>query len=172
MRGLKSLGIAPINNLGQAQRWSASPPPAYLHNGFQIGHEMYWLPRAMQALRDELKDVHVTISSDYSPNLAEALARGRNRCGFPARRTEPRTVLRGGDGEPPLVPMPSDHCLTSRETIHPRELLGGIFIGGSHKATGLRALTEDYPRRGGLNIKLDHRVGYAAVVRRQPSAAR
>jgi LysR family transcriptional regulator, hca operon transcriptional activator len=32
-----------------------------LHNGFQTSHEMNWLPRAMQVLRDELKGVHATI---------------------------------------------------------------------------------------------------------------
>jgi hypothetical protein len=36
---------------------------------------MNWLPRAMHMLRDELKNIQV--SSDYSPDLAEALVRGR-----------------------------------------------------------------------------------------------
>jgi DNA-binding transcriptional LysR family regulator len=45
--------------------------------GFLTGHEMNWLPRAMQVLRDELKNIQVTVTSDYSPNLAEALVRGR-----------------------------------------------------------------------------------------------
>jgi len=57
----------------------------------------------MHVLRDELKNVEVTISSDYSPDLAEALVRGR--------------------------------------------LMGEIFIGGSNKASVLRAVTEDYLRR-------------------------
>jgi DNA-binding transcriptional LysR family regulator len=35
------------------------------------------LPPAMHLLRDELKNIQVTISSDYSPDLAEALVRGR-----------------------------------------------------------------------------------------------
>jgi LysR family hca operon transcriptional activator len=62
------------------------------------------------------------------------------------------------DHEPPIVLMPSDHRLTSREAIHPREFVGEIFIGGSKKATVLRAVTEDYLRRCGLEIKLDHGV--------------
>jgi len=45
--------------------------------GFQTGHEMNWLPRAMHVLRDELKNIQVTVTSDYSPDLAEALLRGR-----------------------------------------------------------------------------------------------
>src|SRR3981189_677247 len=55
--------------------------------GFQTGHEMNWLPRAMHVLRDELKNIQVTISSDYSPYLAEALARGRLDVAF--LRAEP-----------------------------------------------------------------------------------
>jgi DNA-binding transcriptional LysR family regulator len=38
---------------------------------------MNWLPRAMHALHDELKNIQVAISSDYSPDLAAAVARGR-----------------------------------------------------------------------------------------------
>jgi len=62
------------------------------------------------------------------------------------------------DHEPLIVLMPSDHRLTSREAIHPRDFVGEIFIGGSKKAAVLRAVTEDYLRRSGLDIKLDHGV--------------
>ena len=67
------------------------------------------------------------------------------------------------DHEPLIVLMPSDHRLTSREAIHPREFVGEIFIGGSNKATVLRAVTEDYLRRSGLDIKLDHGVDNLAM---------
>src|SRR6201989_3492768 len=48
----------------------ASPTRETFAIGFQTGHEMNWLPRAMSVLRDDLKNIHVTISSDYSPDLA------------------------------------------------------------------------------------------------------
>jgi LysR family transcriptional regulator, hca operon transcriptional activator len=67
------------------------------------------------------------------------------------------------DHEPLIVLMPSDHRLTSREAIHPREFVGEIFIGGSNKAAVLRAVTEDYLRRSGLDIKLDHGVDNMAM---------
>jgi LysR family hca operon transcriptional activator len=60
--------------------------------------------------------------------------------------------------EPLIVLMPSDHRLTRRKAIHPREFLSEIFIGGSKKATVLRAVTEEYIRRSGLAIKVDHGV--------------
>jgi LysR family hca operon transcriptional activator len=119
---------------------------------------MNWLPRAMHVLRDELKNLDITVSSDYSPDLAEALLRGRLDVAF--LRVEPTFDLgyEVVDHEPLIVLMPSDHRLTSHEAIHPREFVGEIFIGGSKKATVLRAVTEDYLRRSGLDIKLDHGV--------------
>jgi LysR family hca operon transcriptional activator len=59
--------------------------------------------------------------------------------------------------------MPSDHRLTSHKAIHPRELVGEIFIGGSNKASVLHAVTEDYLRRCGLDIKLAHGVDNLAM---------
>jgi LysR family transcriptional regulator, hca operon transcriptional activator len=112
-------------------------------------------------LRDELKNIQVTISSDYSPDLAEALVRGRFDMAF--LRVEPTFDLcyEVVDHEPLIVLMPSDHRLTSREAIHPREFVSEIFIGGSNKAAVLRAVTEDYLRRCGLDIKLDPGVAMA-----------
>jgi LysR family hca operon transcriptional activator len=67
------------------------------------------------------------------------------------------------DREPLIVLMPSDHRLTAKQAIHPRELVGEIFIGGSNKAAVLRAVTEDYLRRSGVDIKLDHGVDNMAM---------
>jgi LysR family transcriptional regulator, hca operon transcriptional activator len=131
--------------------------------GFQTGHEMNWLPHAMHVLRDELKNIDVTISSDYSPDLAEALARGRLDLAF--LRVEPGYDLEYQvvDREPLIVLMPSDHRLTAKQAIHPRELVGEIFIGGANKAAVLRAVNEDYLRRSGVDIKLDHGVDNMAM---------
>jgi len=126
--------------------------------GFQTGHEMNWLPRAMHVLRDELKNIEVTVSSDYSPDLAEALARGRLDLAFMRVERGYDLGYHVVDREPLIVLMPSDHRLTAKQAIHPRELVGEIFIGGSNKATVLRAVTEDYLRRSGVDIKLDHGV--------------
>jgi LysR family hca operon transcriptional activator len=124
---------------------------------------MNWLPRAMHVLRDQLTNINVTVSSDYSPDLAEALVRGRLDLAF--LRVEPTFDLcyEVVDHEPLIVLMPSDHRLISRETIHPREFVGEIFIGGSNKASVLRTVTEDYLRRSGLDIKLDHGVDNMAM---------
>jgi LysR family transcriptional regulator, hca operon transcriptional activator len=157
------LALAQVDAAVEAARRVAQPARTTFAIGFQTGHEMNWLPRAMHVLRDELKNIQVAVSSDYSPDLAEALVRGRLDVAF--LRTEPTFDLgyEVVDHEPLIVLMPSDHRLTGRETIHPREFVGEIFIGGSNKATVLCAVTKDYLRRVGLDIKLDHGVDNLAM---------
>ena len=59
----------------ETARRAAQPERKTFAIGFQTGHEMNWLPRAMQVLHGELQEIQVTVSSDYSPDLAEALAK-------------------------------------------------------------------------------------------------
>ena len=157
------LALAQVDAAVELARRASQPARRTFAIGFQTGHEMSWLPRAMHMLRDEMKTIQITISSDYSPDLAEALVRGRLDVAF--LRVEPNFDLcyEVVDHEPLIVLMPSDHRLASRETIDPREFLGEIFIGGSNKAAVLRAVTEDYLRRSGLDIKLDHGVDNMAM---------
>ena len=157
------LALMQVEAAVEAARKAAQPARKTFAIGFQTGHEMNWLPRAMHVLRDELKNIELTISSDYSPDLAEAIARGRLDLAF--LRVEPGYDLgyHVVDQEPLIVLMPSDHRLAAKQAIHPRELVGEIFIGGSNKATVLRAVTEDYLRRSKVDIKLDHGVDNMAM---------
>src|SRR3954453_12184130 len=117
----------------ETARRAAQPERKTLAIGFQTGHEMNWLPPAMQVLHDELKQIQVTVSSDYSPDLAEALARGRLDLAF--LRIEPGYDLEYHvvDREPLIVLMPTDHRLIARSAVSPQDLVGEIFIGGSNK---------------------------------------
>jgi LysR family hca operon transcriptional activator len=157
------LALMQVDAAVEAARKAAQPAKKTFAIGFQTGHEMNWMPRAMHVLRDELKNIEVTVSSDYSPDLAEALARGRLDLAF--MRVEPGYDLEYHlvDKEPLIVLMPSDHRLTAKQAIHPREFVGNIFIGGANKAGVLRAVTEDYLRRSGVDIKLDHGVDNMAM---------
>ncbi|CAE6846534.1 LysR substrate-binding domain-containing protein [Paraburkholderia aspalathi] len=152
------LALAQVDAGVEGARRAARPARKTFALGFQTGLEMNWLPQAMRVLRDELNSIQVTVSSDYSPDLAEALFRGQLDVAF--LRVEPAFDLGYAvvDHEPLIVLMPGDHRLTSREAIHPREFIGEIFIGGSNKAKVLRAVTEDYLHHFGLDIKLDHGV--------------
>jgi len=157
------LALAQVDAAVEAARNATQPAKQAFAIGFLTGHEMNWLSQAMHLLRDDLKNIQVTISSDYSPDLAEALIRGRLDVAF--LRMEPGFDLSYEvvDKEPLVVLMPSDHRLTAREAVHPRELSGEIFIGGSNKATVLRKVSEEYLQRSGLEIKLDHGVDNMAM---------
>ena len=157
------LALMQVDAAVEAARRAAQPARKTFAIGFQTGHEMNWLPRAMHVLRDELKDIEVTISSGYSPDLAEALARGRLDLAF--LRAEPGYDLAYHvvDREPLIVLMPSDHRLTAKQAIHPRELVGETLIAGANKARVLRAVTDDYLRRSGVDITIDHGVDNIAM---------
>ena len=157
------LALMQVDAAVDTARTAAQPARKTFAISFQTGLEMSWLPQAMHLLQDELKNIQVTVTSDYSPDLAESLARGRLDLAF--LRTEPGYDLEYHvvDQEPLIVLMPNDHRLTARETVRPQDLLGEIFIGGSNKATVLRNVTETYLRRSGLDIKLDHGVDNMAM---------
>ena len=157
------LALMQVDAAVEAARRAALPPKKTFAIGFQTGHEMNWLPRVMHVLREELKSIEVKVSSDYSPDLAEALVRGRLDAAI--LRVEPGYDLAYHvvDREPLIVLMPSDHRLTAKQAIHPCEFVGEIFIAGSNKARVLRAVTEEYLRRSGVNIKVDHGVDNMAM---------
>jgi LysR family transcriptional regulator, hca operon transcriptional activator len=157
------LALMQVDAAVEAARKAALPAKKTFAVGFQTGHEMNWLPRLLHVLRDELKNIEVTVSSDYSPDLAEALVRGRLDAAF--LRVEPGYDLAYHvvDREPLIVLMPSDHRLTAKQAIHPRDFVGEIFIAGSNKARVLRVVTEEYLRRSGVNIEVDHGVDNMAM---------
>jgi LysR family transcriptional regulator, hca operon transcriptional activator len=144
-------------------RRAAQPPRKTFAIGFQTGQEMNWLPQAMRLVHAEMQNIHVTVTSAYSPDLAEALTRGHLDLAF--LRVEPGYDLEYHvvDREPLIVLMPSDHRLAARDAVRPQDFLGEIFIGGSNKATVLRAVTEEYVRRSGLEVELDHGVDNMAM---------
>ncbi len=157
------MALMQVDAAVEAARRAAQPARKTFAIGFQTGHEMNWLAPAMRVLHDELKDIQVTVSSDYSPDLAEALVRGGLDLAF--LRVEPGYDLEYHvvDREPLIVLMPSDHRLTARAAVSPHDFVGETFIGGANKAAVLGAVTEDYLRRSGLEIKLDHGVDNMAM---------
>src|ERR1700721_4489651 len=65
------LALTQAEAAAEAARRAAQPPRKTFAIGFQTGHEINWLPQAMNVLREELKGTEVTISSDYSPDPAQ-----------------------------------------------------------------------------------------------------
>src|SRR5712671_5393264 len=106
----------------EAARRAAQPAKPTFALGFLTGTEMDWLPEAMRILHDELPKIEVTVSSQYSPDLANALMRGKLDLAF--LRPEPQMddlEYRVVTSEPLVVILPSDHRFASQETISLQE---------------------------------------------------
>jgi LysR family hca operon transcriptional activator len=158
------LALAQVEAAREAARRAAEPTKRSFALGFLTGQEMDWLPEAMRSLHDELPTMQVTISSQYSPDLADALKRGRLDAAFMRPETQaPDLAYRLVTTEPLVVVLPSDHRLASREAIDTREIAGETFISVSNTAPALRVVIDDYLQRTGLDIKPDHEVDNLAM---------
>ncbi|HTR10521.1 MAG TPA: LysR family transcriptional regulator [Paraburkholderia sp.] len=157
------LALAQVDAAAEAARRAALPERKVFALGFLTGQEMTWLPRAMQVLRDELPNIDVTVSSYYSPDLADALARGKLDLGFlraePGFDLEYRVVSR----ERLIVLMPSDHRLAGREAIRAQDFVGEPFVMASNKARVLHEVIEGYLREHGVQLAPEHTVDNLAM---------
>jgi LysR family hca operon transcriptional activator len=146
------LALTQVDAAIEAARCAAQPAKQKFALGFLTGMEMTWLPEAMRILRDELPTVDVTVSSDYSPDLAEGLERGRLDLAFLRADTDFDLTYQVVGQEPLVVLMPSDHPLTALNEIQPQQLVGQPFIAMVNKAKVLRAVIDDYLQRSGVEI--------------------
>ena len=157
------LALSQVDAAGEAARRAAQPSKPVFALGFLTGEEMTWLPRAMQVLREELPKIDVTVSSDYSPDLADAVARGKLDLAF--LRAEPGHDLdyRAVSQEKLIVLMPSDHRLTERATIRPEDFAGEPFIMASNKARVLHQVILQYLRDKAIDVTPEHDVDNLAM---------
>ncbi len=123
-----------------------------------------WMPEALQILRDELPNVDVMISSQYSPLLADGLSKGKIDAAFLRReKGVPELAYRVLVKEPLMVILPSDHRLAARKSISPRDLVGETFVAVSNTAPVLRAVIDNYLKRSGVNITPAHEADHLAM---------
>jgi len=158
------LALIQVEAAREAARRAAEPTKPSFALGFLTGQEMDWLPEAMRILHNELPNMQVTISSQYSPDLADALMRGKLDVAFmrPEARA-PDLTYRLVRKEPLVAVLPSDHRLASREAIDAREIAGETFISVSNTAPTLRIVIDDYLKSIGLDIRPDHEVDNIAM---------
>jgi LysR family hca operon transcriptional activator len=158
------LVLAQVEAAGEAARRVAHPTKPSFVMGFLTGHELTWMPEALQVLRDELPNVDVVISSNYSPRLADALMKGKVDAAFLRREHEaPDLAFRLLVKEPLMVVLPSDHRLAALKAISPSDLAGETFVTVSNTAPVLRAVIDNYLKRSGINITPDHEADHLAM---------
>jgi LysR family transcriptional regulator, hca operon transcriptional activator len=158
------LALAQVEAAVEAARRAAQPDKPTFALGFLTGQEVDWLPEAMRILRDELPNIEVTVSSQYSPDLAQALLRGKLDLAFMRPEAQmPDLDYKVIVKEPLIVALPSDHRLASQDAIALQDIAGETFIGMSNTAPTLRVIIDQYLEQSGLDLQQPHRVDNLAM---------
>jgi LysR family hca operon transcriptional activator len=156
--------LSQIEAAAEAARRVARPPKPCFTIGFLTGHELRWMPEALRILRDELPNIDVMISSQYSPLLADGLSKGQIDAAFLRReKGAPGLAFRLLVKEPLVVILPSDHHLASLKAISPKDLAGEPFVIVSRTAPVLRAVIDNYLKRAGINIVPAHEADHVTM---------
>ncbi len=158
------LVLSQVEAAGEAARRVAHPSRPRFTMGFLTGHELKWMPEALRILHDELPNVDVMISSQYSPLLADGLSKGKIDAAFLRReRGVPDLAFRLLVKEPLMVVLPRDHRLAALKSIGPRDLVSETFVTVSDTAPVLRMVIDNYLKGSGINIKPTHEVDNLAM---------
>src|SRR5437870_6946317 len=156
--------LSQVEAAGEAARRVARPAKPCFTMGFLTGHELTWMPEALQILHDELPNIDVMISSQYSPQLADGLSKGKIDAAFLRReRGVPDLAFRLLVKEPLVVVLPRDHRLAAFKAISPGDLAGETFVTVSDTAPVLRVVIDDYLKRCGINITPAHEADHLAM---------
>src|SRR5579862_5873053 len=156
--------LSQVEAAGEAARRVAHPAKPCFTMGFLTGHELTWMPEALRILRDELPNIDVMISSQYSPLLADGLSKGKIDAAFLRReKGVPGLAFRLLEKEPLMVILPSEHRLAALKAISPRDLVGESFVIVSDTAPVLRAVIDDYLKRSGTNITPAHQADHVSM---------
>jgi LysR family transcriptional regulator, hca operon transcriptional activator len=156
--------LSQVEAAAEAARRVAHPSKPCFVIGFLTGHELTWMPAALQILRDELPNIDLMISSQYSPQLANALSNEKIDVAF-LRREEgfPDLAFHPLVKEPLVVILPGNHRLAAGQTVNPEDLVGETFVSVSDTAPVLRAVIDDFLKQSGINITPDHEVDHLAM---------
>jgi LysR family transcriptional regulator, hca operon transcriptional activator len=156
--------LAQVEAASEAARRVAHPAKPCFAMGFLTGHELTWMPEALQILRDALPNIDVMISSQYSPLLADGLTKGKIDAAFLRReRGAPDLAFRLLVKEPLVVILPGNHRLAALKAIAPRDLVGETFVTVSHTAPVLRGVIDNYLRRSGIKITPAHEADHVTM---------
>src|SRR5467141_564054 len=158
------LVLSQVDAAGEAARRVAHPSKPCFTMGFLTGHELTWMPEALRILREELPNIDVMISSQYSPLLADGLSKGKIDAAFLRReKGPPDLVFRLLVKEPLMVVLPSDHRLAALKSIGAKALEGEIFVTVSKTAPVLRVVIDNYFKRSGVSVTPAHEADHLAM---------
>lgn len=142
----------------------AHPAKPVFALGFLTGEEMNWLPETMRTLCDELPNTEVTISSQNSPQLGQALMKGELDLAFMrAELNMPDLIYRHVDTEPLVAAMPRDHRFAAFDEVDPRQLVSETFIAVSRVSPTLKLVIDEFISKLNVGIRPSHEVDNLAM---------
>jgi LysR family hca operon transcriptional activator len=158
------LVLSQVEAAAKAAREIAHPAKPCFVMGFLTNHELTWMPEAFRILRDELPNIDVMISSQYSPPLANALLKGTVDAAFLRREQGfPELAFRHLVKDPLVVVLPSDHRLASLKAISPADLVGETFVTVARTAPVLRGVIDNYLKLSGVRITPAHEIDHVVM---------
>jgi LysR family hca operon transcriptional activator len=158
------LVLSQADAASEAARRVAHPTKPCFTLGFLTGYELTWMSEALRILREQLPNVDVMISSQYSPLLADGLAKGKIDAAFLRReRGVPELAFRPLVKEPLMVVLPSAHRLAALKFIGPKDLVGEPFVTVSSTAPVLRVVIDNYLKGSGVKISPAHEADHLAM---------
>jgi LysR family hca operon transcriptional activator len=156
--------LSQVEAAAEAARRIARPAKPCFSMGFLTGHELTWMPEALRILRNELPNIDVMISSQYSPVLADGLSKGKIDAAFLRReKGMPDLAFRLLVQEPLVVVLPSDHRLAALKAISPQNIVGETFVTVSDTAPVLRGVIDNYLKRSGIEITPAHQADHVTM---------
>jgi len=156
--------LSQVETAADAARGIAHPAKPCFVMGFLTNHELTWMPETFRILRDELPNIDVMISSQYSPQLANALLKGTVDAAFLRREQGfPELAFRFLVKEPLVVVLPSDHRLAALKAISAADLVGETFVTVAHTAPVLRGVIDNYLKRSGIHITPAHEIDHVVM---------
>jgi LysR family hca operon transcriptional activator len=156
--------LSQVDAATEAARRVSRPAKPCFSMGFLTGHELTWMPEALRMLRDELPNIDVMISSQYSPLLADGLSKGKIDAAFLRReKGAPELAFRLLVREPLSVVLPRDHPLAALKAISAKDLASETFVTVSHTAPVLRGVIDNYLKRSGVKITPAHAADHVTM---------
>lgn len=151
------LALLQVEAAGEAARRAGRPGAPVFVVGFLTGQEVVWLQETLRILREEEPGVEITLSSHSSPELAQALIRGKVDMAF--LRQESGTVglaFKHLIREPLVAVLPGGHRLAARKTVRPEDLARETYISAGQVAPVLQAVIDAYAKRSGIALREEH----------------
>ncbi|ABF43580.1 transcriptional regulator, LysR family [Candidatus Koribacter versatilis Ellin345] len=121
--------------------------------GFLLGQEAIWLSESLRILREEARDVEITLMTKSSPELAVGLMQGKIDVAL--LRREVNTVglaFRFLSKEPLIAILPTRHRLAGLRTVPPQDLARESFISTARAAPVLKSVIDHYAAKTGITL--------------------